>query len=139
MTRPLAQEERLILEFLLSKPFPGRDQLLRQLDHVRVTGPSCSCGCDSVGLAVDRNVAPAPVEERVPTDAFGRDPEGNEVGVLLHVVDGYLDDLEFYSTADVARFGRPTLESLRLAVWSDQDAEGTRVLLNPPAHEDGED
>lgn len=139
MTRPLMHEERLILKFLLSKPFPGRDQLLEQMDHVQVTGPSCNCGCESVGLAVDRKVTPASVEERVPTDAFGRDSEGNEVGVLLHVIDGYMDDLEFYSTSDPDRFGRPTQESLQLANWNDQEGSEARVLLNPPAPEDGGD
>jgi hypothetical protein len=139
MTRPLIHEERLILEFLLSRPFPGRDELLQQLDYVRVTRPSCDCGCDSVGLVVDRRVPPAPVEERVPTDAFGRDFEGNEVGVLLHVIDGYMNDLEFYATSDAARFGRPQQDSLQLANWSDEDGSGTRVLLNPPAPEDTAD
>jgi hypothetical protein len=36
------------------------------------------------------------------------------VGVLLLVVDGYMADLEFYSTSDVNEYGRPTMESLQL-------------------------
>jgi hypothetical protein len=134
MTRPLVPEERQILNFLLTKGFLGRDQLLTQLGHVRVAGPSCSCGCDSVGLIVDETVPPAPVQERVPTEAFGRDSRGSVVGVLLHVVDGYMVDLEFYS-ADADQFGRPTLDSLELADWSERDASGTRILRKdlPPA------
>jgi hypothetical protein len=129
--RALMSEERAILEFLLTKPFSGRDQLVEQLDHVQVTGSSCRCGCDSVGLVVERSVPPAEVDERVPTDAFGRDPEGTEVGVLLHVIDGYMDELEFYSTSDAERYGRPTMESLRIAEWSESDGHGARILLNP--------
>ena len=117
---------------------PAGISFFKQLDHVRVTGPSCKCGCSSVGLAVDREkVPPATVGERVPTDGFGRDSQGNEVGVLLHVIDGYMNDLEFYPTSDADRFGRPTLESLQLANWSEQDGSAARVLLNPPAPEDG--
>jgi hypothetical protein len=114
MTRSLIPEERRILNFLFTERFPGRDELVTQLDHVRVTGPSCACGCDSVGLIVDRAAPPAPVEERVPTEAFGRDPGGSVVGVLLQVVDGYMVDLEFYAT-EADQFGRPTLDSLELA------------------------
>ena len=138
MARAIKPEEWEILEFLLTKRFQGRDELRRQLDGVRVTGPSCGCGCDSVGLSVDRSFAPAPVEERVPTDAFGRDPGGNVVGVMLHVIDGYMVDLEFYS-AEADEFGRPTMESLELAEWSEGDASGTRILRDdvPPPDNPG--
>jgi len=80
-------------------------------------------------------VAPrAEVEQRVPTDAFGRDAHGTEVGVLLHVIDGYIDELEIYSTANTDQYGLPTKESLRLARWSEPDGHGTRVLLPDPPH-----
>jgi hypothetical protein len=117
--RQLILEEGAILEFLLTKRFPGRDQLLAQLDQVLVTGSSCGCGCESVGLSVNRSAPPASVGERVPTDAFGRDASGVEVGVLLHVINGYMAELEFYSTTDASGFGRPTLDSMRLAEWSE--------------------
>jgi hypothetical protein len=131
-------EERAILEFLLAKRFPGRDQLLAQLDQVLVTGSSCGCGCDSVGLAVSRSAPAATVSERVPTDAFGRDPSGVQVGVLLHVIDGYMAELEFYSTTDASGFGRPTLDSMRLAEWSEPDDLGVRTRppeTAPPAED----
>jgi hypothetical protein len=131
MPRALLEEERSILDFLLSKEFAGRDELRQQLEHVLVTGPSCNCGCESVGLAVDRVVPPAPVVDQVPTEAFGRDAQGAEVGVLLFVVDGYMDDLEFHSADDVDHFGRPTRASLWLPEWSEPDARGSRRLLNP--------
>jgi hypothetical protein len=134
--RALIPEERAILELLLTKRFPGRDQLLARLDDVLVTGSSCSCGCDSVGLAVSRSAPQATVSERVPTDAFGRDPSGVEVGVLLHVIDGFMAELEFYSTTDASGFGRPTLDSMRLAEWSEPDDLGVRTRppdTGPPA------
>jgi hypothetical protein len=45
---------------------------------------------------VIRSVEPALVDE-LPTDGFGRVDSGNDVGVLLHVIDGYMAELEFYS------------------------------------------
>jgi hypothetical protein len=127
--RSLIPEERAILEFLLVKPFPGRDQLLAQLDQVSVAGSTCGCGCESVGLTVNGSAPPASVSERVPTEAFGADPSGEQVGVLLHVIDGYMAELEFYSMRGASGFSRPTLKSMRLAEWSDVDEYGIRTLL----------
>jgi hypothetical protein len=131
MPRALVEEERAILEFLLAEGFPGRDELRAQLDHLVVTGPACACGCESVALAVERRAPPAAVDERVPTEALGRDAQGTEVGVLLHVIDGYMAELEFFSLADAKGFGRTTLDSLQLAEWSEPGPDGTRTLLNP--------
>ena len=130
--RALLPDERSILEFLLSKDFRGVDQLIAQLEHVSVTGSSCGCGCDSVGLAVEPSVSPAQVDERVPTDAFGRDAKGIEVGVVLHVIEGYMADLEFYSTSDAHPFGRPVVDSLRLAEWVEM-GERVRTLHPRPS------
>ncbi len=49
---------------------------------------------------------------------------------MLHVIDGYMADLEFYGTSDEHPFGRPTLDSLRLAEWSDPN-ERSRTLVSP--------
>src|SRR5205807_240221 len=102
----------------LSERFPGRDELRAQLDYTQVDGLACNCGCPSVTLIVDPVAPRAEVEQRVPTDAFGRDAHGTEVGVLLHVIDGYIHELEIYSTANTDQYGLPTKESLRLARWT---------------------
>ena len=58
LPRPLLPRERDTLVALLShRDFPGRDQLLAQLDSTYVDG-YCGCGCAAVGLRVQRDVAP---------------------------------------------------------------------------------
>jgi hypothetical protein len=96
--RPLTNEERKLLTFMLDVPFPGRDELQRQLPHVRV---SAECGCGIEGCPVRilwvppvEGVAPAPVGRRVPVTARGHDRDGMFIQVLVHVVDGWLDELE---------------------------------------------
>jgi hypothetical protein len=131
--RPLSDDERALIEFLLSSDAnPGAAELRRQAATVRTTGSSCDCGCPSFGLTADRAVPAAPVDERVVAEAHGHDPGGNAVGVLLFVTeDGYLDDLEVfgYDTSDFA--GLPLPESLKLTEWSEPDENGARTLLNP--------
>ena len=92
--RALTPLERAVLNVLLSQPFPGRDELRRQAEDVRVKS-RCACGCDTVDLLVEeRSSQPAPVVNRVPVEATST--EGPATDVLLHVVDGLLNELEVY-------------------------------------------
>jgi hypothetical protein len=131
-TRALTPEERAVLNFLLTRRFPGRNQLLDQAKTVMTTGLSCTCGCPSFSLEPDRTLPPADVVERMPTDAHGVDPGGNLVGVLLFVDDGYLSDVEVYSV-DGSDCGLPDPGALKLSEWSEWSelGGGTSHLLNP--------
>lgn len=130
--RELSDAERSLLDFLLTKLFPGREALLRQSETVRTTGSSCGCGCPSFSLVPDRSVPAADVPERVPTDAHGLDPGGNSIGVLLFVDDGYLSEVEIVSHKGVSTFaGLPEPAALKISKWSERDSRGRRHLLNP--------
>lgn len=125
--RELTADEKAVLELMLTRPFPGRDELRAQLPHVRATGLSCGCGCPSIALQVDRAAPHAHVSDRTPADAFGRDGEGNLVFVVLFVEDGYLSELEFTdmaSTSSTGAPGFPALDSLRLPQWQDLPGGG---------------
>ena len=127
--------ERSVLELLLTREFPGRDELLVQAETVQTDGPSCDCGCPSFGLVADRFLPPAPVTTRMPTDAHGTDPGGNEIGVLLFVDDGYLSDVDVFDYGDGNYAGLPDASALKLSQWSewvvDDDGTRGRILLNP--------
>lgn len=107
--RPLTKDQGELLEFLLSEPFPGRDELQSQLATARVTA-ECSCGCRSSALDVDRSASP-PVRsiERIPVEAEGADVDGTEVDLLLHVVGGYMNELEIFrvDSKPIVRVPRP--------------------------------
>jgi len=129
-TRPLTQQERALLDFLLTRDFPGREALLRQAETVRTAGRSCGCGCPSFSLKPDLALPAPDVPDRMPTDAHGSDPGGNAVGVLLFVNDGYLSDVEVYSF-EGSFAGLPDTDALQLSEWSAPDEHGARHLTNP--------
>lgn len=88
--RPLRAHERALLERLLEPQFPGRDELRLQLEVVTARQIfddgtlELRCG----------PCAPAPVRWRVPTEGECRDLDGGIVQVLLHVVGGFMRELE---------------------------------------------
>jgi hypothetical protein len=105
--RPLNPKEKTILDFLLSEPFPGRDELRAQLETVTVSG-RCDCGCETIDLSVDgKTVVRAPVKSRTPIHGMARIQPGTHV--TLHVVDGMLHELEVCSDeAGPACFPEPS-------------------------------
>jgi hypothetical protein len=128
--RVLTSDERAILDLLLTRDFPGRDALLAQAETVRTTGLSCGCGCPSFTLQPERTLPPADAP-RMPTDAHGTDPNGNRVGVLLFVKDGYLSEVEVHSWTGSEIAGLPAASDLTLSEWTEADGRGVRKLRNP--------
>ena len=94
--RPLISWEQEVLSRLLSLSFPGVDELRTQLASVRVSEEFADDD-PTVILSVDvQSAPPAPVLQRIPVEATGRDEDGAPVMILLHVVQGYLSELEVY-------------------------------------------
>lgn len=91
--RPLTQNEKAIIEKLLSKPFPGRDELREQLEGclAQLTGDQDNYG--SIYLFPVNKVR-ANVKTRVPVDGLIDDSDEGGIDILLHVIDGYLNELE---------------------------------------------
>jgi hypothetical protein len=133
-SRELTVAERGLLDFLLTREFPGRDELVVQARTVSTTGSSCECGCPSFGLTADTSLPPAPVVGGVVSDAHGTDPGGKDVGILLWVEDGYLFDVEVFDYEgdyeDGTFSGVPDPTALKLSQWS-EPKDGSRTLLNP--------
>jgi hypothetical protein len=119
-----------VLDFLLTRDFPGRAELARQAETVLTDGPSCSCGCPSFSLVADRSLPPAavPFAERMVSDAHGTDPGGNKIGILLFTDDGYLSQVEVFSVEGDDFGGLPNPGALKLSEWSEGDLGH---LLNP--------
>jgi len=103
--------------FLLSREFPGRDALLRQVPETHVA-EECSDRCGSIVLQVNRERAPeARVEFQVPVQAFGKDADGMGLNILLHVDrEGYLEELELVRRDSGPLRRYPLPDELSLAV-----------------------
>ena len=90
--RPLRKNEREVLEKLLEPDFPGRDELRDQLDSVTAEEID-----EDGGLALKCEPSrPASVKCRVPTEGECIDTDGVMIHVLLHVVDGRMNELELF-------------------------------------------
>ena len=90
--RDFNEQEKSILNELLSKPFKGIEILQKQLKYCKVNG-RCTCGCLTVTLNASKDIREFPYPFRVPVEMHAK--EQNElVIVMLHVVNGYVYELE---------------------------------------------
>ena len=98
---------------MLQESFAGRDELALQWSSARVrTIDECAC----LAIRPAPGTPPSPTKYRVPVEAEPPDEVGG-VHALLHVIDGYLNELEFYADARSRAFDRVDPERLeRLAL-----------------------
>ena len=108
--RPMAAEERELPTALPREEFPGQSALLRQARQA--TARSID---DDGSLEFDvADASAASVGRRIPVEAELDDVDGVVIHVLLHVLDGFLSELEVYreDSKPVQRMLDP--EALRL-------------------------
>jgi len=89
---PLDKSARAILTALLAEPFPGRDEVALQ---VEVAEARLMDNDGSLALRAP-DAAPAQVMYRVPVEGIAPDVDGVGIHVLLHVVDGLINEMEVY-------------------------------------------
>ena len=111
--RALTAAERALLGRLVA--FADVPELTAQVDTARVVS-TCDCGCASVGLRTDAPPVPENVvAQRSATgrpDWFAVSAAGRGgVSVVLHVLSGFVGELEIYAGEGVA-VGAPPAESL---------------------------
>jgi hypothetical protein len=102
-SRDLTSNERELLDAMLSVDgLVGADMLRRQLTAASAE-PSCTCGCGSIYLRVDRGASEGaePFPEPVIVEGTVTREAGEPIGgLLLFHDDGWLHNLEVYSFTD---------------------------------------
>ena len=99
--RPLTEEERQFLIWLLEHGKPEANQYLSQVPDVSVVGV-CECGCPTIDLAVKGKS----FDDRwkggnlILSNYLGTSPEGASIGVMLHACRGLLAELEVFKFVD---------------------------------------
>lgn len=91
-----SQQEKIWLETMLSKNFSGNEIILKQLNSAQVTR-KYNTGYFSIKTNTDKRLPQFPFEIRVPVEmrVFGKDKV--PIVFLLHVVNGYVDELEIFN------------------------------------------
>jgi hypothetical protein len=84
--------EQRIIDRLLEKSFPGRDEICEQMKKSFVKTIDED---KSLEFLVKTNVK-SRVKRRIPVEAEFQDADGVLVHILLHVVDGKVNELEIY-------------------------------------------
>jgi hypothetical protein len=85
--------EAEVIQRLLAADFPGRQEIVKQLDGCRVRIIDDE---GSLELELSDATKPAVVEKRIPVEADAVDEDGIHVHFLLHVVKGFAKELEVY-------------------------------------------
>jgi hypothetical protein len=101
--RRIHRAELRLLERFLAREFAGNVELREQLHNVVVADIDAD---GSLGLAT-RSATPAVVNRRIPVEASYLDRDGGRVHLLLHVVDGYLDEFEVFREDSGPVISRP--------------------------------
>jgi hypothetical protein len=105
--RPLTNDERILLKWLISNGSPSAAKYAPQIPRVSVVS-RCACGCPTIDLAVDSKHVGAGSE--LVADFVGKSPEGVPVGVILHCRSGQISELEVYAMGEVKAYsGYPVL------------------------------
>lgn len=110
--RPLSAREQGLLEGLLAVEFPGRSALLPQMEGIRGRVVDHE---GSVQLKVEGEHSQAEVESRVPVEGEVKDLDGMSIEVLLHVVNGYLHELEVYRRDGGVIELQPSAEKMKVS------------------------
>ena len=111
--RPLTAEERALLEWLIANGTPEARDYAHQIPGLRVVG-RCTCGCPTIDLALTSD-SHKKAASKIVADFEGATPEGLHVGVILHVREGEISELEVYPIDEATGpFGLPSPEALRV-------------------------
>ena len=100
--RDFTAYEQEIVDKLLEKSFPGRDEICEQMKNCLVRTIDED---KSLEFLVKSNVK-AKVKKRIPVEAEFEDTDGVLIHILLHVIDGQVNELEIYKED-----GSPIIES----------------------------
>ena len=108
--RKLTESEMKLIHRLLEKHFPGRDAIAEQLNTALVE-PIDANGSLKVFVNSDVNTV---TEFRIPAEGEVEDIDGTTIHLLLHIVNGKVDELEVYKDDGSAVIKMPDPKHLRL-------------------------
>jgi hypothetical protein len=109
--RHLSSLESTIIDQLLAPEFPGKAQLAPQIAGSLVITLDED---GSVKFRVGETTPASEVKYRVPTEGEFQDSDGVTVHVLLHVINGYIDELEIFKENSLPILDWSQASSLRV-------------------------
>jgi hypothetical protein len=109
--RPLTDQERCLVRWMLEHDSPEAAAFLPQLDQAEVTRWKCPCGCASINLRIHGKPETAPGVHPIADFVFG---DGDTLsGIFLFEKNGILSGLEVYGLGGDAPKSLPRPDDLR--------------------------
>jgi hypothetical protein len=109
--RGLTEKERMLMELLFANGTLESKTYAEQLGRVTVAS-RCGCGCPTIDLAVEGRTASPRSPTVILSEAGGVSPEGISFGIILHVREGLISELEFYPIDGEGVFSIPGLDKI---------------------------
>lgn len=94
--RPLYEQERTLLRWMVAQTSGAGSHLLAQLDHATVAA-RCGCGCASIDLAIDGAEEDKKEPLNLIADYAWKTKAGNLCGACLFTRRGHLAGLDLWS------------------------------------------
>ena len=110
MNRPLSNEERHLIYWMLEHSTSGARNFLPQLEQIQVTPWKCPCGCASINLEIQGR--PKPVGGIHPLADFVFGSNEDLSGIFVYKQSGILAGVEVYCLADNVPKQLPSAEAL---------------------------
>lgn len=98
MPRKLNDNEKKWIYKLLEARFVDRDIIFRQIKNAKVQD-NYNKGFYSLRFTVNKKIAPFPHTQRVPVQMNANQKDGHPIVFILHVIDGYVNELKIYNAA----------------------------------------
>jgi hypothetical protein len=94
--RPLSREEIALMEWLVDHGRSDASKYRSQIPKLRVVS-RCGCGCPTIDLAIgeSRKIG----SSHIIADGEAKSPEGAHVGIILHVREDEISELEVFSAS----------------------------------------
>ena len=117
LTKPrmFTEEEQSILSKMLSTNVMDKKILINQIENAKVIG-YCDCGCKSILISVDQELPKYMYNVRVPVEMLTNDGESTPIQFLLHIVDGYINELEILRLDSQAINGTVSLNNVIITI-----------------------
>lgn len=117
--RELNTLEKRILSKLLERSFPGRTEIREQIKKCRVrTLDEYKDNYESIEFKTDLSKK-ANVESRVPVQGLTSDKDGVPVEFFLHIVDGFINELEIVKADNSPLVEKIDPEKIKVTIYSE--------------------
>ena len=105
-----------IVKRLVSADFPGAPELCEQVTRAMIKRRDLGTAL-VLEAHLPNGLRRAEVERRVPVEAEGKDLDGTVIHLLVHVVNGYLKEVEIFREDGQQIHQLPAVESLTVQVF----------------------